>query len=174
MATDGQGERRRITACGSQGHDGERLGLHVETDIRSAPLDGDPWLIERLVSNLVDNAIGHNIPDGHVRILTGVQEGRAVFSVTNTGLVVPPGEVNRLFQPFQRLDGRRTHRKNGHGVGLSIVRAIATAHGAVITASAPPGGGLSVDVMFPPPNGPETKIVSGRALRVPATSLRLG
>ena len=108
-------------------------------------------LIERLVANLVDNAIGHNIVDGHVWVSTGVNDGKAVLSVANTGPVVSPDEVNRLFQPFQRLDGRRTHGKNGHGLGLSIVQAIATAHGAAITAAASPDGGLSVTVTFPWP-----------------------
>jgi signal transduction histidine kinase len=133
------------------GPDTHRLGLHVETVIRSAPLDGDPMLIECLVANLVDNAIGHNVVDGHVQVSTGVNDGNAVLSVTNSGPVVPPGEVSRLFEPFQRLDGRRTHGKNGHGLGLSIVQAIATAHGAAITAAASPDGGLSVEVTFPWP-----------------------
>ena len=130
----------------------ERLGLVVETAIGSAPLDGDPRLVEHLVANLVDNAVGHNVEGGHIKVSTGTKEGKAVFSVTSTGPVVPPSEVDRLFQPFQRLDGRRVHH-NGHGLGLSIVQAIATAHGATVTASAPPGGGLSVEITFPTPAG---------------------
>jgi signal transduction histidine kinase len=136
------------------GLDAERLGLQVETAIRSAPLDGDPVLVERLVANLVDNAIGHNVVDGHIHVSTGVKDDQAVLLVTNTGPVVPPSELNRLFEPFQRLDGHRTHH-NGHGLGLSIVRAIATAHGAAITAVAPPGGGLSVNVSFATPTDPD-------------------
>jgi signal transduction histidine kinase len=127
-----------------------RLGLVVETAIGSAPLDGDPRLVEHLLANLVDNAVGHNVEGGHVKVSTGTKEGKAVFSVTNTGPVVPPSEVDRLFQPFQRLDGRRVHH-NGHGLGLSIVKAIATAHGATVTASARSGGGLSVEITFPAP-----------------------
>ena len=88
----------------------------------------------------------HNIADGRVEIATGTKDGRAVLSVANTGSVIPPAEVDRLFQPFQRLSTRRAG--NGHG-GLSIVRAIATAHGAAITAQALTGGGLAVDVTFP-------------------------
>jgi signal transduction histidine kinase len=132
----------------------ERLGLHIETATCSAPLDGDPTLIERLVANLVDNAIGHNVGGGHVKVSTAVLEGQAVLSVTNTGPVLPPSELNRVFEPFQRLDGRRTRHKDGHGLGLSIVRAIATTHGAAINACALPSGGLSVDVTFPAPKGP--------------------
>ncbi len=136
------------------GLDTGRLGLHVETVTGSAPLDGDPTLIERLVANLVDNAVRHNVGGGHVQVSTGVIERQAVLSVTNTGPVLAPSELNRLFEPFQRLDGRRGRRKDGHGLGLSIVRAIATAHGAAISASALPGGGLSVEVTFPAPRSP--------------------
>ncbi len=128
-----------------------RLGLVMETALRPGQLEGDPRLIERLVTNLVDNAVGHNVEGGRVSVSTSVREGKAVLSVANTGPVVPPAELNRLFQPFQRLNGQRVHHNNGHGLGLSIVKAIATAHGATITASAPPGGGLFVEVAFPAP-----------------------
>jgi K+-sensing histidine kinase KdpD len=74
-----------------------------------------------------------------------------VLAVTNTGAVIPPTEINRLFQPFQRLDRHRTHHKDGHGLGLSIVRAIAGAHRVTITAHPEPEGGLRVEVTFPPP-----------------------
>jgi signal transduction histidine kinase len=70
-------------------------------------------------------------------------------SVVNTGPVIPPDQVDLLFQPFHRLRSRRT--SNGHGLGLSIVHAMATAHGATVTAQALPRGGLAIDVVFPPP-----------------------
>jgi signal transduction histidine kinase len=132
----------------------DRLGLCVVPAIRPATLDGDPLLVERLVANLLDNAARHNVAGGHIKIATGMRGGRAVLSVTNTGPVIPAGQVGRLFQPFQRLDARRAHHKNGHGLGLSIVRAIATAHGATVSASAQPGGGLAIDVTFPAPANP--------------------
>jgi signal transduction histidine kinase len=135
------------------------LGLHVDTAIRSAPLDGDPKLIERLIANLLDNALGHNVLGGHVQVCTAVTDAKAVLTVTNNGPVIPPTEVDRLFQPFQRLDPQRTHHKDGHGLGLSIVRAIATAHAATITAHPRLRGGLSVEVTFPPPTD------SARAVR---------
>jgi signal transduction histidine kinase len=138
------------------GPDGERLALHLATDIRSAPLDGDATLIERLATNLVDNATGHNVAGGQVQISTGAADGKAVLTVTNTGPVIPPGEIDRLFEPFQRLDGRRAHHNSGHGLGLSIVRAIATTHHATIDAHPLPDGGLSVSVTFPPPTSPDT------------------
>ena len=134
-----------------------RLGLHVQTDIQPAILDGDPLLVQQLVANLIDNAVRHNIPGGDIRVATRTGGDRAVLSVTNSGQVIPPAEVDRLFQPFQRLGPRPARRDGGHGLGLSIVRAIATAHGATIGARALPGGGLAVDVTFlPPPPGPRT------------------
>jgi signal transduction histidine kinase len=138
------------TVLSRSGLDTENLELHIETTLRSAPLDGDPMLIERLVANLVDNAIGHNVVGGSVQISTDTKDGRATLTVTNTGSVIPPSEIDRLFQPFQRLDPRRTHHKNGHGLGLSIVRAIAATHHATITVQALPDGGLSATVNFAP------------------------
>jgi signal transduction histidine kinase len=130
------------------------LGLHVEATTQPATLHGDPLLVERLVANLVDNAFCHNIPGGSVQVTTGTSRGRAALSVVSTGPVIPPGEVDRLFQPFQRLSARRAHSGNSHGIGLSIVRAIATAHSATITTQAPPDGGLTITISFPPPADP--------------------
>jgi signal transduction histidine kinase len=130
-----------------------RRGLRVEAGLRPAALDGDPLLAERLVANLVDNAVRHNIAGGQVEISTATRDGRAVLTVANTGPAIPPEAVGRLFQPFLRHGGRRVHHDNGHGLGLSIVRAIAAAHGASITARARRGGGLAIDVTFLPAAG---------------------
>jgi signal transduction histidine kinase len=127
-----------------------RLGLHVQADLQPAILDGDCLLVQQLVTNLIDNAVRHNIPGGDIQVGTGTSGGHAVLSVTNSGPVIPAAEVDRLFQPFQRLGPRPARRDGGHGLGLSIVRAIATAHGATIGARAQPGGGLAVDVTFLP------------------------
>jgi signal transduction histidine kinase len=107
-------------------------------------------LVQQLVTNLIDNAVRHNVPGGDVRVATGTSDGQAVLSVTNSGPVIPPAEVDRLFQPFQRFGPRTARRDGGHGLGLSIVHAIATSHGATVAARALPGGGLAVDVAFPP------------------------
>jgi signal transduction histidine kinase len=128
-----------------------RLSLNVYADIQPAALDGDPLLVQQLVTNLVDNAVRHNIPGGDVQVATSASRAGAVLSVASSGQVIPPAEVDRLFQPFQRLGPRRARRDGGHGLGLSIVKAIATAHGATITARARPGGGLAIDIAFPPP-----------------------
>ena len=146
---------RAVTARSTT--DGERLGLHIETVLRPAPLDGDPRLIESLVANLVDNATGHNVKGGSVHISTDTIDGAAVLRVTNSGPIIPPGQVDRLFQPFQRLDPGRAHHQNGHGLGLAIVRAIVTTHRATITADPVPTGGLSVVVTFPVLNSPSTR-----------------
>jgi len=128
-----------------------RLSLNVHADIQPAILDGDPLLVQQLVTNLVDNAVRHNIPSGQIHITTSTRRAGAVLSVASSGQVIPATEVDRLFQPFQRLGPRRARRDGSHGLGLAIVKAIATAHGATITARPRPSGGLAIDVAFPPP-----------------------
>jgi signal transduction histidine kinase len=131
-----------------------RLGLHVHADIQPATLDCDPVLVQQLVTNLVDNATRHNVPGGDVRISTTTTPAGVVLSVSNSGPVIPATEVDRLFQPFQRLGPRPGRRDGGHGLGLSIVRAIASAHAATIAAVPRPGGGLAIEVTFPLPPDP--------------------
>jgi signal transduction histidine kinase len=124
-------------------------GLQIQTTIGPAPVTGDPRLAERLIRNLVDNAIRYNQPDGRVSITAGTRNGHAVLAVANTGPPIPPTEVDRLFQPFQRLAPDRGSHAGGAGLGLSIVKAIADAHQATITAAAQPHGGLKIEVSFP-------------------------
>jgi|SRR5579872_396197 len=133
----------------------DRLGVQVDAATAPAPLVGDPLLVERLVANLVSNAVRHNTAGGRVEVVTRVQEGRAVLSVANTGPLVPPAEVERLFRPFQRLAPGRAHYKDGHGLGLSIAHAIAKAHRADLTADPRPDGGLFVSALFPRPSSPQ-------------------
>jgi signal transduction histidine kinase len=128
--------------------------VKIDARIGSAPAEGDPRLAESLVANLVANAVRHNVPGGWASIETETARGRAVLRVSNSGPVIPPAEVDRLFQPFQRLGDERVRRQGGHdgglGLGLAIVRAIAVAHGAEIIARARPEGGLDITVSFPP------------------------
>jgi signal transduction histidine kinase len=152
----------------------DRLGIHIDEVLSPAPLEGDPLLVERLVVNLLNNAVRHNVVDGRVEVVTGAKEGKAELSVTNTGPIIPPAEVNRLFQPFQRLNPHRVHYPDGHGLGLSIVRAIATAHDASISAHPVPDGGLSVNITFPQSMNPQRVIVrssqsNGRAAEIATT-----
>jgi signal transduction histidine kinase len=125
----------------------------IDARLGPAPAEGDPRLAESLVANLVGNAIRHNVPGGWARIETGTAAGRAVLRVANSGPVVPPEQLDRLFEPFQRLgDERVRHRRDdGHGLGLglAIVRAIAVAHGAELIARPQPEGGLDITVSFP-------------------------
>jgi signal transduction histidine kinase len=135
-----------------------RQQLHVQTALNSAPVLGDPNLIERLAANLIDNAVRHNTTGGTIQLTTGQHDGRAVISVANTGPVIPPAEVSRLFRPFERLATPRVNGNGGgHGLGLSIVAAIAGAHNATIAAHAQPEGGLRIRVSFPcqPPDTPQ-------------------
>jgi signal transduction histidine kinase len=137
--------------------DAGKAGLHVHTRIDWAPVTGDPGLLERLIRNLIDNAIRHNIPGGQVEVSTEVRAGHAVLTVTNTGPVVPAGEVERLLQPFQRAGADRITHGDGLGLGLSIVLAIATAHDAGLTLSPRPKGGLRIEVSFPTPASPHER-----------------
>jgi signal transduction histidine kinase len=127
---------------------GRNPDIQVDATLDAAPTRGDARLVESLVANLVDNALRHNLPGGQVTVSTMAADGRAVLSVANTGPVVPAGDVDRLFQPFQRLTGERLRHDSGHGLGLAIVRAIAGAHNAELTAYARPEGGLNVAVGF--------------------------
>jgi len=125
------------------------LGLDVHATLAAAPTAGDPRLVERLIANLIDNAIRHNIPQGRVEITTGMRQENAFLAVANSGPTIPPEEVSRLLQPFQRLHGTRTNHAGGNGLGLAIVDAIAAAHRATLVAQPRPGGGLTVEVAFP-------------------------
>jgi signal transduction histidine kinase len=124
--------------------------LDVAATLVPAPVTGDPGLAERLVANLADNALRYNRPGGHVQMVTGTADGHAFLRVANTGPPVPAAQVQRLLQPFQRLSPGRAAQAGGSGLGLSIVAAIAKAHGAVLSARPGPDGGLSVEVTFPP------------------------
>jgi signal transduction histidine kinase len=121
----------------------------VDGSFEAASTSGDPRLVERLVANLVGNAVRHNVDGGRVAVSTATRNGHATLLVANTGPPIPLGDVDRLFRPFQRLDASRVADPDGLGLGLSIVDAIARAHDATVTAIAPPDGGLNVEVAFP-------------------------
>jgi signal transduction histidine kinase len=130
-----------------------RRRLVTEVVLDPAAITGDPALIARLIANLIDNAIDHNVDGGIVEIRTETLEERAVLTVSNTGPPIPPSETERLFEPFQRLVRTRTADNGHHGLGLSIVRAIAVAHTAELISMPRAGGGLSVTVRFNTQNG---------------------
>jgi signal transduction histidine kinase len=130
-------------------HDADRRGIRLTADLAPALATGDPSLAESLIVNLLDNAIRHNLPGGRVDIATTLTAAGAAITVGNTGTPIPPHAVDELFQPFRRLGAQRTGQGDGHGLGLAIVRAIADAHGAALTASPRPAGGLDMEVVFP-------------------------
>ncbi|MDT0549147.1 MULTISPECIES: HAMP domain-containing sensor histidine kinase [unclassified Streptomyces] len=123
-------------------------GIDVAEHLTPAVTAGDPRLIESLVANLVDNAIRHNHPDGYVEITTETSGTRATLTITNSGPAIPDSQVQRLFQPFQKLAPDRHGRGDGYGLGLAIVNAVTQAHHATLTTSARPEGGLSIAVRF--------------------------
>jgi signal transduction histidine kinase len=132
----------------SRRRDAERHGVQIDATFDEAHAIGDASLVESLVANLLDNAVRHNVTGGAVEISTRTTAAGTRLSVSNTGAIVPSGDVERLFGPFQRLGDQRVGPTTGHGLGLAIVQAIATAHGAILTARPRPQGGLEVQVIF--------------------------
>src|SRR5262249_30438826 len=116
--------------------DAKRRDIQLRRWLEHAETSGDARLAERLIVNLVDNGIRHNHTSGYIEVRTTTKADRSVVAVANSGPVVPAEEVERLFQPFQRLGSERTDHGDGIGLGLSIVAAVAAAHGATLTAEA--------------------------------------
>lgn len=127
-----------------------------------APTHGNAVLLERLVQNLVENGVRYNVPGGWVRVASSTVSGTAVLLVTNTGPAVPHYEIPGLFEPFRRLADERLAAP-GAGLGLSIVRAVARAHGGEVTAEPRAGGGLVVTVVLPGEAEPGHNMMNGRA-----------
>jgi signal transduction histidine kinase len=126
-----------------------RDDVEVEAELDDAPLLGDRRLVERLVSNLLDNAIRHNIPGCHVSVRAGSEQGSATLTIINTGPEVPGDHLPRLLEPFQRLDAECTHGDDrGLGLGLSITAAIAATHHAELSLVPHERGGLEARVRF--------------------------
>ncbi len=123
----------------------------VHDDLDETVVSGDALLLERLVQNLVENGIRHNVPaDGWVRVTTRMRNDSAVqLEVSNSGPDVPPYDIPMLFEPFRRLDNERLATAKGAGLGLSIVRSVAVAHHGDVTAEPREGGGLVVTVVLP-------------------------
>lgn len=127
----------------------ERRRLDLTLMLAPAPVRGDRALIERLIANLLDNAVDHNHEQGWVRVMTGADSERAVLRVANSGPAISSDEVGRLFEPFQRGGSERTVANGHSGLGLSIARAIVAAHDGEIEAEPELGGGLVVTVSLP-------------------------
>jgi signal transduction histidine kinase len=124
-----------------------RLGLAVEADLAPAETTGDQQLIERMVWNLVDNAVRHNRPGGWIRVATARCPGGAVLRIANSGTRVPEDALPTLTEPFRRISGPDGHG-DGAGLGLSIAQSVSTAHGARLDVRSQPEGGLSITVIL--------------------------
>ena len=121
--------------------------VSIDADLSAAPTLGDRILVERLVANLVDNAVRYNVPGGSINVETGTDGVHSYLSVTNTGTLVPEWKLESLFEPFTRLEQRVGHGQ-GVGLGLSIVASVAAAHGADLESEALRNGGLKIAVRF--------------------------
>jgi signal transduction histidine kinase len=122
----------------------------VHATLEPALLSGDPVLAERLIANLIENAVRYNTAAGDIWISTRTATGSCQLSVANTGPLVSAADAERIFQPFQRLDDRTSH--DGFGLGLAIVASIAAIHGGTATAHPRNDGGLFVTVTIPSPD----------------------
>nr|WP_275585682.1 HAMP domain-containing sensor histidine kinase [Geodermatophilus sabuli] len=136
----------------------ERRGVTLHTSGDTTATSGSPALLLQLATNLVHNAIVHNLPDGGtVWVTTSARPGTAVLTVENTGEEITPQVVATLAEPFQRGTGRTRTDHAGVGLGLAIVQSIAGAHDGSLTLTARPAGGLRVTVQLPaapPRTGP--------------------
>jgi signal transduction histidine kinase len=118
-------------------------GIQLDAELTPVDVPGEQPLLERLVTNLVQNAIKYNVPDGWVRVRVDAS-GRLM--VANSGPRVAPEQVAGLFEPFRRASGDRLDHGGGVGLGLTIARSVVAAHEGTIDATANPDGGLTVDV----------------------------
>jgi signal transduction histidine kinase len=139
-------------------------GVSIESEIEPAATSGDPRLLERLIGNLVENAIRHNVPNGWLRVTTGQTTERAWLHVSNGGAVIPAADVDALFEPFRR-GGRLRTATRGARLGLAHVRLIVDAHHGRLQAAAPPFGGLAIRIELPRRPDPDERAASEGAAR---------
>ena len=123
--------------------------LQLDAALASAPVLGDPVLLERLAENLIENAVRYNAAVGWVQVRTGIERGEAVLHIANAGARIDPGAVEELLEPFRRLESSRARSTGGYGLGLAVVRAVAQAHGGRVAVLARREGGLEVTVSLP-------------------------
>jgi signal transduction histidine kinase len=158
LATSERGiERRQATdladlaaiAIAGSAQLAEAQEIVISSSLAAAPVNGDPVLAQLLVGNLIDNAVRHNSPHGTVTVQTSSTTGESLLTVVNTGPLIPNQALAYLFEPFRTTQTDRVRHGDGHGLGLAIVQAIASAHGATTDAKARPTGGLEITVTFP-------------------------
>ena len=138
--------RKELAAVSAEA-DARRLRL--ELGLRPALVRGERVLLERMVANLLENAIRHNVPEGWFSVKTWQRDAEAVLEVSNSGVPVPPRELERLFERFYRPDRSRSRKTGGFGLGLSIVRSVVNAHGGTVDLKALKEGGLHATIVLP-------------------------
>lgn len=148
--------------------DARELALELKLD--TAVVRGDHVLLERMVANLVENAVRHNVTGGWLSIATGSEQHHASITVRNGGPAIPPADAERLFERFYRLDRSRSRSTGGFGLGLSIVKAVAEAHGGTAMISTPAEGGLEVTVRLPVDAAPTPAAEAAEPQTVPRRS----
>ncbi len=136
----------------------EKHGVTIQTSGDITPTTGSHALLLQLTTNLVHNAIVHNLPErGIVQVNTEARPEAVVLTVENTGDKLTPQLISTLTEPFQRGTERIRDDDAGVGLGLAIVKSITKAHGGTLTIAPRPGGGLSVTAQLPAgvrhPNG---------------------
>lgn len=148
----------------SRSMEADGRGLRLELDLRPAPVLGERALLERMVTNLLSNAVNHNVDGGWFSVKTWSSGDLAFLEVANGGPVIDPEETEHLFERFYRPDRSRSRKTGGFGLGLSIVKSVVTAHVGEVQLEAPGEGGLKVTVSLPAPqptaeigDEPETK-----------------
>ncbi len=139
----------------------EEAHVEVRDDLMPAWTSGEPALLERMIANLIDNGIRHNVPGGWLRVSTRAEGGRVRLAVANGGPRIDPAAASTLTEPFRRLD----RGAGGFGLGLSIVRSVVDAHRGTIELSAPANGGLTVQIELPAAAAPVVGIVPKRTAR---------
>jgi signal transduction histidine kinase len=139
-------------------------GRRVHATLERAVISGDSVLAERLIANLIENAVRYNYPAGDIWVSTRTTASGSQLTVANTGPVISPDDAVRIFEPFQRLSDRTAH--DGSGLGLAIVESIAVIHDGTVTARPRADGGLSVTVAIPSAPGPApARLPRGRGAR---------
>ena len=142
--------RERVDLAAVAGTAAHRAGVRsvaLRLDLRPATVRGEQALLERLAENLVENGVRYNAPGGFVSVHTAARDGEALLRVVNSGPPVPAETAERLLEPFER--GGRARDDRGAGLGLSIVRSVAEAHGGRVALRPRAEGGLAVDVVLP-------------------------
>ena len=127
----------------------QRIGVSLEVSGKEQTIQGIPSVVEEMIYNLLDNAIKYNRPGGKASIHVSERDGRAVVTVSDTGIGIPAEDQSRVFERFYRVDKSHSKEIGGTGLGLSIVKHGAALHGGEVELDSAPGRGTTVCLIFP-------------------------